>query len=128
MDKVRLSVKLPKVGDHLKRVMTIDRYDSGPPYILEPCVVAYVNDKNGWYEVEFIDNKLRECYNVPTFDHSILTKVSPYEMPIVCLETGYVYPSVTKCATDMDLDDGNISRQISGVYDHVCGYHFDTII
>ena len=128
MDKVKLSMKLPKVGEHLERVITIGRFDPGNPYAVEPCVVTYTDAKKGWYEVEFVNTKLRECYNLPAFDHSILKNVSPFETPIVCIETGYVYPSVSKCAKDMGLDDGNISRQISGVYPHVCGYHFDTVM
>lgn len=120
MAKSRVSIDLPKVGDHLKR-LTIE-------YEIEDCVVTYVNRSHGWYEVTFPRTNIRECYKLPTFDHTILKGVAPNTIPIVCVETGWVYPSYYDCAVDMGLDISTIKRQLNGIYSHCCGYHFTNVL
>lgn len=116
MAKSRLSMDLPKVGDHLKR-LTVE-------YELEDSVVTYVNQSHGWYEVLFPRTNLRECYKLPTFDHSIFQEGSPNDIPIICVETGWVYPSIYKCSEDMKLSRTSILRQCNGQQSHCGGYHF----
>lgn len=116
MAKSRLSMALPKVGDHLK-CLTVECE-------VEDCVVTYVNQSHGWYEVLFPRYNLRECYKPPTFDHAILQGNSPNDIPIICIETGLVYPSIYECSEDMELNRTSIIRQLKGDYSHCSGYHF----
>lgn len=116
MAKSRLSMDMPKVGDHLKR-LTVD-------YNVEDCVVTYINRAHGWYEVIFPRSNIRECHKLPSFDHTILQENSPNDIPIICLETGLVYPSIYECSEDMNLDRTTIIKQLKGDYDHCSGYHF----
>lgn len=116
MAKSRLSMDMPKVGDHLK-CLTVE-------YEIDDCVVVYVNQAHGWYEVIFPRTNLRECYNLPRFDHTILQGNSPNDIPIICAETGLVYPSIYKCAEEMGLDRTNIIRQLRGERSHCNKYHF----
>lgn len=124
--KTMVSMELPKVGDHLKRVMSAMTRLASPLYEPLDCVVVHVNKDKRWYEVEFVNTGLRECYGLPTFDHTIIK--DPQNYPVLCLETGYVYSSVTDCARDMGFTAGNISRQILGEFEQYHGYHFTTVL
>ena len=124
--KVMSSMEMPKVGDHLKRVMTAMIQHFAPIYEPLDCIVTYVNEKRGWYEVEFTGTHLKECYGLPVFDHAVI-KDWGY-CPVLCLETGYVYSSVYDCAKDMHIHSAGISRQLSGEYDQYHGYHFTTVL
>lgn len=126
--KTRLTMSLPKIGDKLIRLMTSNNRYNGDFYNPEPCEVTYVNEKKGWYEVLFTDSKIKECYSVPTFDHSILKDTAVISTPVLCVETGMVYSSISECAKDMNLEDSGICRQISGYHDYYKGYHFDTVL
>lgn len=61
VDDVR--AKLPKVGDELLRVPTLNGGDCignpGP----RPCVVDYVNEEHLWYRVRF-RNGVQEAYKL----------------------------------------------------------------
>lgn len=129
MRKTAMTMKLPKVGDRLVRCISEYSCDSQYLYRPLPCKVVYVNTKHNWYKVKFDDLDIEECYGIPVFDHSVFKDASQYQLivPVVCIETGYVYPTVKDCAKDMNLDDGNISAHLYGVYDSVSGYHFDTV-
>lgn len=116
MAKSILSMDLPKVGDHLK-CLTIE-------YEVEDCVVTYVNQSHGWYEVIFPNHNLRECYKLPTFNHAILQGNSPNDIPIICIETELAYSSIYECSKDMKLDRSSIIKQLKGDYSHCSGYHF----
>ena len=120
MVKTKLSMSLPKVGDHLIRLMSASDLSFDP----EPCIVTYVNEKNGWYQVTFEKTGIKECYGIPSFDHSILNHRGPVSIPVLCLETGYVYPSIKECEKDMGFSRCGITRQISGIYYQTNGYHF----
>lgn len=124
--KVMSSMEMPKVGDHLKRVMTAMTRLIPPIYEPLDCIVTYVNEKKGWYEVEFVDTHMKECYGLPTFDHTVIKDRG--SCPVMCLETGYVYSSVRDCAKDMHIHSAGISRQLSGEYDQYKGYHFATVL
>lgn len=124
--KVMSSMELPKVGDRLKRVMTAMTELFQPIYDPMDCVVTYVNKDRGWYEVKFTDTGLKECYGLPVFDHAVIKDWRNY--PVMCVETGYVYSSVTDCARDMGLTSGNISKQMRGEFDQYHGYHFTTVL
>ena len=124
--KVMSSMEMPKVGDHLKRVMTAMTQLFNPIYEPLDCIVTYVNDKKGWYEVEFTGTHLKECYGLPVFDHAVIKDWRNY--PVMCVETGYVYSSVCDCARDMHIHSAGISRQLSGEYDQYHGYHFTTVL
>ena len=131
MDKTRVtkvmsSMEMPKIGEHLKRVMTAMTELFQPIYDPMDCVVTYVNKDRGWYEVKFTDTGLRECYGLPVFDHAVIKDWRNY--PVMCVETGYVYSSVTDCARDMGLTSGNISKQMRGEFDQYHGYHFTTVL
>lgn len=130
MIKTKLTMILPKVGDRLERVLSTANLDVDAVYEPEPCVVTYVNDAHGWYEVEFINSGLRECYNYPVFDHSILKGASYGGIPVLCVETGEVYPAINACASDMNIDRTNLSRHARGVsgWSTCGGYHFITVL
>lgn len=127
MSKTKISMKLPKIGDHLKRIQTSMSnclYGSFEP---KECVVTYVNEPHHWYEVEFLDSHAKECYGLPVIDHSVLN-VKPGNLPVMCLETGMVYSSMSQCAKDMNLYTGNISRQVLGERGAYSNYHFASIL
>lgn len=124
--KVMSSMEMPKVGDHLKRVMTAMIQHFAPIYEPLDCIVTYVNEKRGWYEVEFTGTHLKECYGLPVFDHAVIKDC--WCCPVLCLETGYVYSSISDCAKDMHIHSAGISRQLSGDYDQYHGYHFTTVL
>lgn len=124
--KVMSSMEMPKVGDHLKRIMTAMIQHFAPIYEPLDCIVTYVNEKRGWYEVEFTGTHLKECYGLPVFDHAVI-KDWMY-CPVLCIETGYVYSSIYDCAKDMHIHSAGISRQLSGEYDQYHGYHFATVL
>ena len=126
--KSKMSNTLPRLGDVLIRVMTVGPFDEGDRIVPRKCKVVYINNTKGWYEVEFIDNGIKECYSIPTFDHSILRDSDWRMSPVVCVETGYVYRSVLDCAKDMNLSVKDISKCISGTRDNCLGYHFDTVL
>lgn len=128
--KSKMTMDLPKVGDVLVRLMTKTAFDPMLPYDPEPCVVTYVNEKRSWYQVEFLRSGVKECYNLPIFDHSILSGVKWQigNIPCVCVETGFVYPSATACAKDMNMSTFPICAMLRGEYDHLSRYHFDTVL
>lgn len=128
MGKTSLSMKLPKVGDKLLRAINVGIYDPDISCIPKPCVVTFVNEKHGWFEVTFDNSDLKECYKLPTFDHSILSGLYTGGMPVACVETGKVYSSIQECADDMRIDHSGISRQILGDVDHCKGYHFFKVL
>lgn len=110
MAKSRLSMILPKVGDRLKRVMAENE--------VEDCVVTYVNSSHGWYEVVFPKYNLKECFKLPTFDHAILERNSPNNMPVICADTGLVYSSIYECSQDMNVSIRSIYRRLTGQFGH----------
>lgn len=126
MSKSMLTMDLPKIGDHLMRIMTefACTYDS--IYTPKPCTVTYVNEANRWYQVEFDDSGIKECYGLPSFDHSSIRRevVGEAGIPIACVETGLVYSNITECAQDMGLSSSAIGRVANGEYDQCGGYHF----
>ena len=130
MYKTIVTTKLPKVGDRLFRCISDCSCDSQYLYKPLPCRVVYVNIEHNWYKVKFDDIGIEECYGIPVFDHSIFKDANQYRLmaPVVCVETGYVYPTIKECADDMNLDEGGISSCISGRYDSISGYHFDTVL
>lgn len=128
MDKSHMSMILPKVGDKLFRVMTRGTYDLGDVYKPEPCVVIYVNEKKGWYEVRFDNTNLKEGYHIPTFDHLLLKGKPVKGTPVACMETGDVYASISECAKDMRLERTKIWKQINGIRNGYSQYNFSTVL
>ena len=128
MDKTILSMTLPKVGDKLFRLMYRGRYEPYDTYCPESCTVAYVNEKKGWYEVCFDETGIKECYKVPSFDHYFLKDKPVGGVPIICLENGNIYGSITECARDMKLNKHEIWKQIDGRLAYCSGYHFATVL
>lgn len=128
LKKTKLTMTLPKVGDKIMRVMSTGNLAQAENFVPEDCRVVYVNKAHHWYEVEFLNSGIRECYNLPSFDHSILTNLPGWADPIVCVETGYVYRTVSDCANEMGIFRGNISRCLTGETDTYFGYHFDTVL
>lgn len=126
--KTKLTMKLPKVGDRMMRILSCGNLQQAECFVPKPCKVVYVNEPHNYYEVEFLESGLRECYSLPDFDHSILTNLPGWSDPIVCVETGWVYRSVSDCANEMGLFRGNISRCLTGETDTYFGYHFDTVL
>lgn len=124
MPKTLMSMEMPKVGDKLRLVMVGPARDTDVLYQAIPCEVTYINEQHGWYEVLFPQYGIRECYNLPMFDHTILDNCARDSVPTVCIETGYVYPSVIDCARDMKLSRIGIIKQLMGTLDQYCGYHF----
>lgn len=128
MSKSTISMDMPKVGDRLMRIITGSRYDDKVTYRVEPCVVTYVNLLNSWYQVEFVNLGIKECYKLPVFDHDIFTKKSRSSaIPVMCLETGTIYSSIGECAKDLGLQSSGIIRQIQGESLACGGFHFKTV-
>ena len=116
--------KLPRVGDRIMRPMAHNQIwkDDG----IEPCIVTYVNKDKNWYQVTFVNSGIKECYKVPSFDHYFLKGKPVGRVPIICLETGNIYGSITECAGEMKLNKNEIWRQIDGRRAYCSGYHFIT--
>lgn len=112
MAKTMIEHTLPKVGDRLMRIMTNTSLDSEDNYRPEPCVVTYVNEQHNWYEVEFTDSGIKECYNFPVFDHAFLDGLSRRFTPILCVNTGVVYSDASECAEELGLYFKSISKQL----------------
>lgn len=127
MRKTKVSMDLPKVGDHLKRIMTAASDCIWGIFEPKDCVVTYVNESKHWYEVEFTDSHIRECYSLPVIDHALLD-IRPGGIPVMCLETGMVYSSVAQCGRDMGIYPPNISKQLYGELGGCYDYHFMTIL
>lgn len=127
LGKTSVSMTLPKIGDRLMRVLTATKECLYPTFEPKECIVTYVNNAKGWYEVEFTDSHIKECYGLPIIDHSIISSRAGC-MPIMCVETGDVYPSINACARDMRLYGGDISRQLFGQRENYRGYHFTYIL
>lgn len=128
MAKTMMSMKMPKVGDRLMRVMTSTTWDLDDTYIPESCVVTYINEAHKWFEICFLDSGLKECYNLPTFDHSILSDTKKHATTVVCIETGAVYSTLHQCARDMGVTADMLSRHLRGEWSHCGGYHFCTVM
>lgn len=128
MAKTAMTMSLPKVGERLTRVMTSTTWDLDGAYQPEPCVVTYVNNAHNWFKVKFLDSGIEECYNVPTFDHSIIRNTIKRAIPVMCIETGFVYSSLDECADDMKLAHDGISRYLKGERGSCGGYHFCTVL
>lgn len=133
MRKAILTMNLPKVGDKLMRIMSKYSCEYDDELIPKPCIVTYVNDKHGWYQVQFYDSGIKECYGLPTFDHSIIrinknSSIGSTCIPVACVETGVVYSSIKDCARDMRLDSTCIVRQLNDEYGQVNGYHFVKVL
>ena len=126
--KTKMTMKLPNVGDRINRLMMRGNFAQAEHFISEPCEVTYVNRAHGWYEVRFLNSGLRECYSIPDFDHDILTNIPGWATPVVCVETGYVYPTISSCGKDLGLCAANIARCATGEYESYRGYHFDTVL
>lgn len=126
--KTKMTMTLPNVGDRIDRLMLRGNFAQAEQFPPEPCEVTYVNRAHGWYEVRFLNSGLRECYSLPDFDHDILSNVPGWATPIVCVETGYVYPTVSACGKDMGLQHGNIARVVTGECASYRGYHFDSVL
>lgn len=127
MSKVHITMELPKVGDHLKRVMTATTDCLAPSYMPRDCIVIFVNKAHHWYQVMFTDTGAKECYGLPVIDHSIV-RPEGGSLPIVCAETGVAYSTVQQCARDMGLESGSISNQMKGRQVSCNGYHFISVL
>ena len=130
MTKTKLTMKLPKVGDKLKRIPIAFTLSPTCSYVPMECVVTRVNNDHSWYEVEFLETGFRECYHLPDFDHSIFESSNiKGTIPVLCIETKDIYVSISECARAMHLNRGSISEQIHCEHDRhsVGGYHFETI-
>lgn len=97
-------------------------------FVPKECKVTYVNTEHNWYTVEFLDSGLRESYSLPDFDHNILLNLPGWSNPVICLETGNVYRTVTDCANELSLNRQHISRCLIGSLGSYHGYHFDTVL
>lgn len=51
-------------------------------------------------------------------------KPHPRSRPVVCVETGEVFPSVRQAAAHSNLDPSSITKACKGVYSTVCGFHW----
>ena len=128
MNAVNSTMILPKVGDKLWRIQTSMTDCIYPIYKAKECIVTYVNKLHNWYEVQFLDSGIKECYGVPVIDHYGLD-LDPGNVPVMCVETGLVFGTVSQCARHMNLDDGKISAQLNGWNKNdYHGYHFIKVI
>lgn len=128
--KTLLTMELPKVGDRLMRVMTEFACEYDTALVPRPCVVVYVNEKHGWYQVEFLDTHLKECYGLPVCDHSIIDFDMSlcYGDAVICVETSKAYPSISACARVIGVPRSSIYLQLMGSIENAYGYHFIEIL
>lgn len=102
--KTLLTMEIPKVGDRLMRIISNYSREYDTPLMPRPCVVTYVNENHSWYQVEFLDTHIRECYGLPVLDHGAIdfsmVRPSPSNgaVDVICIETAKAYPSITDCA------------------------------
>lgn len=125
MGKSNLSMVLPRVGQRLNMLMANSPHQK---YKVEPCVVIYVNSKHSYYEVTFLNTGLKESYKLPIFDHNILNGVCNSGVPVICVENGVAYSTVSECAKDIGVSAAVISAQINGTYEYTSNYHFVSAI
>ena len=128
MSKVRLTMELPKVGDRLVRVMTATSFGVHATFEPKECVVVYANERHHWYTVKFIDSGIMESFGVPIIDHSIARGWKPGTIPVVCVETGMAYSTISQCSRDTNVPKDEISRQISGKCNYRTLYHFIKVL
>ena len=121
MGKSNLSMILPTVGKRLNMLMSNSAHQK---YKVEPCIVTYVNNKHSYYEVMFLNTGLKESYKLPIFDHNILNGLYNGCVPVICVENGIAYSSVSECAKDTGVPSNIISAQINGSYKYESSYHF----
>ena len=121
-------VRFPKVGDRLMKFISSSKILRDNPK-LEPCIVVYVNKEKSYYMVEFVDTNLRECYKVPEVDEirnfkdDYVRAFGKEPKGVYVYESGILYASISKCASDLGVNKGTISRHIHGELSHVKGYH-----
>ena len=53
-----------------------------------------------------------------------LTNYKAFSVPVVCLETGVVYPSTQEASRQTGIDDSSISKCLNGRYKTAGGYHW----
>lgn len=51
----------------------------------------------------------------------------PPSWVVRCLETGDIFTSQRAAEMAMNIDQGNISKQLNGILDHANGFHFERI-
>lgn len=97
-------------------------------FLPNPCNYPQINHKD--------QNKLNPCvenlewctckYNI-NYGDAIYRRTSnmmSHAPEVVCLETGKIYQNQSQAAQELRLDQGNMSRTLSGKGKSVGGYHF----
>ncbi len=123
--------RMPKVGEHLMRVMTGSSFNNlnNRP---EPCVVVYVNKPHHYYTVRFDDSGIFESYNVPLVNDVLVVKRFQIDFErrfgrkpvgIYVYESGALYDTVNECAKDLGVIPANITSHLCGKTSTVNGYH-----
>jgi len=96
----------------------------------------------GGYDVEFIqshiidiDSKMTILKQRLIIDNNGLQLTQPprknypgYRRPVLCVETGKVYDSISEAAADSGVNAGNISQAIRGILSTAGGYHWEEYI
>lgn len=127
MSKTALSMQLPKIGDHLKRIMSATYDCLQPVYEAQDCIVTYVNEKHHWYQVQFKNTGHKECYGLPIIDHSII-EPGALKTPVFCFENGMAYSTIAQCASDLGLDPSSVASCVNGRWYSCGGYHFAKVL
>lgn len=127
MSKTALSMDLPKVGDHLKRIMSATYDCLYPIYEPQDCVVTCVNESHHWYQVQFKESGAKECYGLPIIDHSII-RPGALKTPVFCFENGMAYSTIAQCAHDLGLDPSSVASCVNGRWNSCGGYHFAKVL
>lgn len=126
-----INYTLPEVGDRLKKKQYM-----GIEYqcdTLLDCVVIYVNKRKGWYEVEFVDSGIRECFKLPEYNNNVLQMIETFKKPwnsskaVIVLETGDIYPSIGECAKALGVNLHSLSNHLNGRTKQCAGYHVSII-
>lgn len=122
------TMKMPKVGDRIMRVMSSTAWntkDDKP----EPCVVIYVSKPKHYYTVEFANSGIKESYKVPhvdelkDFQETYARALGKKAVGVYVFESDILYPSIAECAKDLGVRVCTISNHIHGRTRHVKGYH-----
>ena len=111
------------------------------------CVDQIISDidrlaeivRSGEFDTDAIEDYVIEMDNRLTqFKHQLTIEVGGLELtqypkplasgfsrPIICIETGKVYDSVSQASKDMGINAGNISQVVRGIFQAAEGYHFE---
>ena len=118
---------MPNVGDILVRKMNVPSF--GLDIHEEPCIVTFVNPKNKYYTVKFLDSGIQESFKFPNLDvledFRLAYKKLYGKNPVgICVfELGMVFRTIEECASYLSVPSALIIKLLNGDITNINGYH-----